>query len=131
MNHLITIILLLITQTVLCQNITTQTISWPISRIIDVNTGELTTPEDRIVSHGTTKIEWIDKKGILKKTFTITEVNGTWPNIQKTGTITYEVDYQGNRGTVTFQKTTTETEIRILVVPEEDMPEMYEMRVGG
>jgi hypothetical protein len=112
------------------QNITTQTIRWHINQTQEVNAGKISEDPDQIVSYGTTKIEWKNSQGIIKKTFTISETNGSWTNVQSIGSILYEVNAGEQLGTVRISRTSSELTIRITLIKGDDVdPDFYEMSV--
>lgn len=121
---------MLVSKEMLAQDITTATISWAVASTQAVNTGEITELADRIVSHGDDTIEWTDRRGVIKKSFAISEVNGSWTNVQVPGTILYEVQSGEESGTVTFQRTASEILIRILILRGEEIPDIYEMTIS-
>jgi hypothetical protein len=112
------------------QNITTQTIRWQINQTQEVNAGKISEDPDQIVSYGTTKIEWQNSQGIVKKTFTISETNGSWTNVQNNGSILYEVSAGEQLGTVRIFRNSSELTIRITMIKGDDVdPDFYEMSV--
>lgn len=121
---------MLVSKGVLAQDITTATISWAVTQTQAVNTGDITESEDRVISHGQSTIEWTDRHGVVKKSFTISEVNGSWANVQTPGTILYEVQNGEESGTITFQRTANEILIRILILRGEEIPDIYEMTIS-
>jgi len=114
------------------QNITTQTIRWHISRTQDINAGRVSDDPDQIVSYGTTKIEWQDEQGVVKRTFTISETNGSWTNVQSNGSILYEVSEEERLGTIRIFRTSSELTIRITLIKGSDVdPNFYEMSIAN
>lgn len=126
----IIILLMLASKGLLAQDITSATISWAVISTQAVNTGEITETGDRVVSHGANTIEWTDRRGVVKKSFTISEVNGSWTNVQSPGTILYEVQSGEESGTITFQRTMSDILIRILILRGEEVPDIYEMTIS-
>jgi len=116
------------------QSITTQSLSWQASVITEVNTGDiLSTNGDKIVSHGSTSVEWKDNQGHVKYTYTVNTVNGSWSNVSNSGSIIYQVTTGGKAGTIAFIRSGNEITIRILLLKEdaEDIPDMYEFKITG
>lgn len=130
MKTFILITLVLASKGLLAQDITNATVSWAVVSTQAVNTGEIAELEDRIVSHGIDTIEWTDRRGVVKKSFAINEVNGSWANVQSPGTILYEVQSGEESGTVTFQRTASGILIRILILRGEEIPDIYEMTIS-
>jgi len=117
------------------QSITQQQLLWKVSSVIDVNTGDiLSTGGDQIISHSNTSVEWKDSQGNVKYTYAVNTVNGTWSNVNNTGSIIYQVTTGGKAGTITFIKSGNEITVRILVLNEEDansIPDMYEFKIAS
>jgi hypothetical protein len=111
------------------QNITTQTLRWNVATTQEINTGKHTESADQIVSYGNTRIEWQDPKGAVKKTFTITDINGSWTNVQSNGSVLYEVSIGEQQGTVTFIRTSGELTVRIILLKGEEDADLYEMSI--
>ena len=111
------------------QNVTTQTIRWHIGKTQEVNAGRVSEDPDQIVSYGTTKIEWQNASGLVKKTFTISETNGSWTNVQTNGSILYEVSEGERLGTVRIFRTTSELTIRITLLKDDGEPDLYEFSI--
>jgi hypothetical protein len=111
------------------QNVTTQTIRWHIGRTQEINIGRVSEEPDQIVSYGTTKVEWQSASGVVKKTFTISETNGSWTNVQNNGSVLYEVNVGEQPGTVRIFRTASELTIRITLLKDEGDPDLYEMSI--
>jgi hypothetical protein len=111
------------------QNVTTQTIRWHIGRTQEVNIGRVSDEPDQIVSYGTTKVEWQSATGVVKKTFTVSETNGTWTNVQNNGSVLYEVNVSEQLGTVRIFRTASELTIRITLLKDDADPDLYEFSV--
>ncbi|HEY9046879.1 MAG TPA: hypothetical protein VIN08_13340 [Ohtaekwangia sp.] len=116
------------------QSIATQNLAWQASSVTDVNTGDiLSAGGDKIISHGSTSVEWKDNQGHVKYTYTVNTVNGTWSNVSNSGSIIYQVTAGGKSGTITFIRSGSEITIRILLLKEdgENIPDMYEFKITG
>jgi hypothetical protein len=116
--------------TALCaQNVATETIRWHIDRAQEVNSGKIVGEQDQVVSYGVTKIEWQDARSGVKKTFTISETNGSWSDIKTNGSILYEVNEGTKRGTVAIIRNPDEFLIRITLIKADDDPDIYELAI--
>jgi hypothetical protein len=116
------------------QNITSATLNWQASSVTEVNTGDiLSAGGDKIISHGSTSVEWKDSQGNVKYTYAVNTVNGTWSNVSNNGSIIYQVTTGGKAGTIAFIRSDSEITIRILLLKEdgEDIPDMYEFKITG
>lgn len=111
------------------QNILTTTIRWNGVSTFNINTGETLTENTSVVSYPD-HIEWKGADGSVKYTFSILEMNGSWTNTSRIGQVTFEVDKQGQRGTVQFKKDATGIKIRLMLLTDE-APEMYELTIAN
>jgi len=125
--------LLSITHLLSAQVITTQNLVWQASSAVDVNTGDiLSTEGDKVVSHGSTSVEWKDSQGNVRYTYTVNTVNGTWNNVSNNGSIIYQVTTGSKSGTITFIRSGSEISVRILVLNDgDDIPDMYEIKIAS
>ncbi|HEY9008865.1 MAG TPA: hypothetical protein VIM75_22170 [Ohtaekwangia sp.] len=116
------------------QNITSATLSWQVTSVTDVNTGDiLSTGGDQIISHVNKSVEWKDSQGNVKYTYAVNTVNGTWSNVSNNGSVIYQITANGKVGTIAFVRSGSEITIRILLLKEdgEDIPDMYEFKITG
>jgi hypothetical protein len=130
MRIFILIALALLSTGLQAQNITTTTLVWSITGTQVINTGEMIGPGEQLVSYGKNTVEWKDSRGEVKKSFTVSGVNGAWSNVQSQGSIVYDVQCGDKPGTITFQRTAGGIMIRILLLNGEEMPDIYEMTVS-
>lgn len=109
------------------QNIQTTTLKW--NSIVTFNVGGGTTFADTttVISYPD-HIEWHLADSTVKYSLTITQANGSWANISSYGQLTYEVDNQGNRGTVLFQRDADRIRIRFMVLTPA-APDVYELTI--
>jgi len=124
-------ILAVANQGLYAQNVVTQTIRWNVTQTQEINTGRVTDNADRIVSYGTSKIEWQDPAGVVKHTFTISETNGSWPNVQSNGAMLYEVSEGERVGTLRIFRTSSELTIRITLLKGDEDPDLYEFSIAN
>ncbi len=111
------------------QNIATETLTWQISQVQDVNTGESQSSENEtLVSYGSQKVEWKDATGI-KHTYIVNKTSGTWSNTSQSGSMIYQVDSGDKSGTITFERVKNEIMVRILLLKGDELPEMYEIKI--
>ena len=124
------IISLLLSAGLYAQNVATQNMRWHIGKTQEINAGRVSEEPDQIVSYGTTNIEWQNANGLVKKTFTISETNGSWTNVQANGSILYEVSEGERLGTVRIFRTASELTIRITLLKGDDTdPDLYEFSI--
>jgi hypothetical protein len=113
------------------QNITTQTLRWHVANTQEINTGRVSDDPDRIVSYGSTKIEWQNTSGVVKRTFTINETNGSWTSVLSNGSILYEVSEGERVGTIRIFRTSSELTIRITLLKGDEDPDLYELSIAN
>jgi hypothetical protein len=123
----LTIIFFLAVLQVQAQNIQTTTIRW--NSLVTFNGGSGTTTADTttVISYPD-HIEWHLADSTVKYRLPISQVNGSWSNISNYGQVTFEVDYQGNRGTVLFQRDADRIRIRFMVLTAA-APDVYELTI--
>jgi hypothetical protein len=109
----------LITSTALSQNILTSTIEWNSSSTFAALEGIITDENTRVVTSPTT-ITWYDSQNVVKKTFDITEVEGSWTNIFSNGSILFNVTSGNFSGIAQFIKTNDVKRIRFHLVHEDE-----------
>jgi len=124
-------ILLVLSASLYAQNVTSETIRWHVARVQEVNAGKVTEDADQVVSYGATKIEWKNTAGVVKRTFTISETNGSWTNVQNNGSILYEVSEGERLGTIKIFRTASELTVRITLLKDDEDPDFYEMSIAG
>lgn len=129
-NIVFIFVLMMASVSLYAQDMTTQTIRWHVGKTQAVSAGHVSEDEDQIVSYGTTKIEWRNASGLMKKTFTISETNGSWTNVQNDGSILYEINVGEQLGTVRFFRTASELTIRVTLLKGDDTdPDLYEFSI--
>ncbi len=123
------VVMLLLPTSLPAQNITNETLTWQISQVQDVNTGEsLSSENETLVSYGSQKVEWKNAVGI-KHTYIVNKTSGTWSNTSQSGSMIYQVDGGDKSGTITFERAKNEIAVRILLLKGEELPEMYEIKI--
>lgn len=130
MRIFLTLSLLTAAHALFSQNIVNHTVQWSVFRQLEANTGTLTDLNETIESYGSGRIEWKDRRGNIKKTFVIREVNGAWNNIQLPGTILFEVDFEGRPGTVRFSREEGKIIVQVVLLNADDNPDIYELYVS-
>lgn len=129
MRIFLTLSLLMAARALFSQNVVDHTVQWSVSRMVEANTGALTDVNETIESYGSSRIEWKDRRGNIKQTFVIREVNGAWTNIQSAGTILFEVDCEGRVGTVRFSRQDGEILVQVVLLKADGNPDIYELYI--
>ena len=109
------------------QNVKTSTIQWSSFKTMDVNKGNSNDEATTLTNYGTTRFEWKNSDGSLRKTFQIIEVIGDWSNVASAGSLTFEVTDGTNSGTITIRKDDQST--RALMVIVTDPPQVTELTI--
>jgi hypothetical protein len=109
------------------QNIQTTTLRWGSATTFKANVGEMVQEATTIVSYPD-RVEWKAADGSTRSTYKILETNGSWGNVGNQGQVIFEVDSQGQRGTVQFVKDETGTRVRLSVLVN-GLPEITELTI--
>jgi len=109
------------------QNVKTSTIQWSSTKTMDINKGDSNDEATTLTNYGTTRFEWKNSDGSMRKTFQIIEVVGDWTNAASNGSLTFEVTDGTNSGTITIRKDGDNT--RALMVIVTDPPQVTELTI--
>lgn len=109
------------------QNVKTATIQWSSVRTMDINKGDSKDEATTLTNYGTTRFEWKNEDGSIRKTFQVIEVVGDWTNAALPGSLTFEVKDGTNSGTITIRKDDQST--RALLVIVTDPPQVTELTI--
>jgi len=129
MKQTIFLLFILASFNTMAQNITSASLSWQITREDNINAGTFDDRGGAILSYGTNRVEWNDAKGTLMQTLAIREVNGSWTNVQKNGTIVYEADSGGKIATVTFLRDAGQLRVTIAILQDDGFPLIREFTI--
>lgn len=94
-------ILLLVSLSLVCsvclsQNISSEHLTWEAVEATDLQAASTVAMKCLFKTNANKTVEWIQKKGEKTSLYTVTAVEGSWPNVAKTGTITYALERNGN-----------------------------------
>ena len=109
------------------QNVKTSTIQWSSTKTMDINKGDSNDEATTLINYGTTRFEWKNSDGGMRKTFQIIEVIGDWTNAASTGSLTFEVTDGTNSGTITIRKDNQNTKVLMVIVT--DPPQVTELTI--
>jgi hypothetical protein len=115
MRYAITLFFLLSACVLQAQDIRSATLQWNAASVFTIHSGATSKQDANIISRPD-RIEWRNADGGLVYSMSILEVNGAWSNVAAKGSIVFEVDTQGNRGTVSFAREAGETKIKITLL---------------
>jgi len=111
------------------QDITSTTMRWNSSRFFDGTAGVWHEEATYLVTQGTTKIQWFNANGSLRKSIQVAEVIGEWTDASTPGLLQYKgTEIQGSCS-ITIQKNAQET--KVLLVFKAPSPQVYELLVIG
>jgi hypothetical protein len=111
------------------QNIQTATIEWNCTSTFTARPG-ITSDEITKVVSSSDQIVWYDNEGVIKKTFSVTDTNGSWTNVSNNGTINFTVASGDDAGMIQFLRTDGVARIRIHVITDDDS-QIYELSVAN
>jgi hypothetical protein len=86
------------------QNVTTDELTWHVSRLKNLATGEEAEHSFKFVTHGSGSILWIQKNGAYTSELTVSSMSGEWQNVALTGQIFFNVTVDGQTGTLKFER---------------------------
>jgi len=111
------------------QDITSVNMRWNSNRYFDKNAGVWHEEATYLVTQGTTKIQWFNANGSLRKSIHVAEVFGEWTDINTPGLLQYEgTEIQGSCS-ITIQKNAQET--KALLIFHAGGPQVYELLITG
>lgn len=111
------------------QNIHTTPIRWNVASAFDANSGEMSLESSMFISHPD-HLEWKTADGSIKYTLKIVETNGSWTSIANNGQVIFEVDQEGQRGTVQFSKNGAEVKVKLMLLTQET-PIIFELTISN
>lgn len=98
------VVIALIPSAGLAQDITQNTYTWKASQVIDGRTSSTKASTTEFVTHASNSVDWIQRNGELKTAFVVTGIKGNWPNIHKSGSITYLLEYEKHSCTLRLER---------------------------
>jgi hypothetical protein len=93
------------------QNISTDTLTWHVVQLHDVNGNVTVNYQCDFTTNGTSIIQWLQDD--LTSDVAVTAQTGTWTNIANNGKVTYQITVEGNSGSLAFERTTEGVTISI------------------
>ncbi|HEY8935921.1 MAG TPA: hypothetical protein VIM65_11900 [Cyclobacteriaceae bacterium] len=109
------------------QNVKTSTIQWSSIRTIDGSKGENKDEVTTLTNFSTTRFEWTNEDGSLRKTYQIIEVVGNWTNAATPGSLTFEVTDGTSSGTITIRKDDNQNTNVLMVIGTD--PQITELTI--
>lgn len=102
------ILLLLVFGCPLClhgQDITTSTLRWTSNQTTDLRSPETKAYACTFITRGTATIDWLQRNGQVRTTYTITRTEGSWRDILANGSFTYFLGRDGKTGRIVIERT--------------------------
>jgi hypothetical protein len=94
-------------------NIRQDTLVWHISSIQNAQAQTISTTKAQIITYGSSKIDWIQKQGKKRYTYTIQNTQGNWTNPNTLGEITQKAIIQGLEVQFIFKRDPKGLQIRL------------------
>ncbi len=99
--------------TLLGQNISTTPLAWTVSQMRDLNSNkDQTNYSCTFLTNGTAAIQWVQKNDFTT-TLAVSSISGTWTNVQQPGKAVFNITADSETGTITFERTATDTSISL------------------
>lgn len=89
------------------QDISTASLTWTADQTTDLSTGKNVPYQCEIKTDGVRSVKWVQKKGQLITTYTVTGTEGKWANISSSGTFTYLLSRNGKDCKMIIEKKLT------------------------
>lgn len=102
MKSLLLVVLVLIGVRAIAQDPSKTELMWTTSSIKNPATGVLA-PFAGTFNSGPNQIVWV-QKGTYTRTFTVVSIDGSWSNVNVTGSIVFNVKEGGDSGKITFSR---------------------------
>lgn len=98
------------------QNQASSAVSWSVTKTFDAGKG-ITNETAAALNISSSKIDWLDAKGKLVKSFTVVEVKGTWSDMNQPGEIAYILGNESS-GVLSVSRTDQETIASLVLTSE-------------
>src|SRR5882672_10991025 len=95
------------------QDIRQKTLNWTSSSNINQADNDTTTYSCSFSTLADQQVNWIQKNGADVSTYTVTSVEGTWPNVNTDGQVTYHVSQGSLAGAIILSKVNGAVSIRM------------------
>ena len=89
------------------QDIRTTKLVWTVTALSDINTNKNSAYTCVFETNGQQAIAWKQKNGAYNTSFAVTQLTGTWANVQADGQVVYDITLDGETGTLTFARNAT------------------------
>lgn len=89
------------------QDILTAHLSWEVNRLIDQNTQQASSYSCTFETNGRSAVLWKQKGGAVVTSIDITSVTGSWADVKAAGQVIFEIEVEGEPGTLVFERAAT------------------------
>lgn len=111
-------------------NIFSDTLTWTVSKIIQVDNGQTVDVKTKFISYGTEKIEWI-QLDTKKKTFSVVASDIKWVNMESDGIAEFHVESSTINGKIFFKKQGESTYIDFLFFKDDKQALPYRFEINS
>ncbi len=87
------------------QDISQTPITWTINHGLDLRSNSNFSYQCTFHTSSSDSLVWSQNAGSFVSTFTVSSRNGTWTDVNSTGSMTYNVVLEGSTGTILFERT--------------------------
>ena len=100
------------------QSIASNTIEWTVTKAVDQADNSESANSSTFVTNGNKSVDWIQKN--IVSHYTVTQVDGTWPDLGQDGAISYNFTGIGTlTGTITFSRSQGQLTIHLITHVED------------
>ena len=93
------------------QDIKKGKLDWTVTGLLDLNTKESVNYSCSFTTNGANDISWTQGGGKYVTTFHVTSIYGDWADVQNAGSAVFYIEADGEKGSLTFKRTTSGTTI--------------------
>jgi hypothetical protein len=86
------------------QNVRTTDLIWTVDRVTDLKTGAANDYQAAFYVYNTSHIDWLQRNGQMSTRYEIKNAIGKWDNVQRKGSIAYQLERSGHNLKMTMEK---------------------------
>jgi len=95
------------------QNISADTVTWNSTRAVGEVNNDQIVYNCQFITRAAQSIDWIQKNGARVNHYTVTGVEGSWPDVTFDGQVVYQVTLATYSGEITFSKSSGQTTVHL------------------
>lgn len=131
MNRFVLATLLLgLSMVVSGQDISVSDLEWSVGSYFEVQTGAMNEEVSKLITHTSSSIEWVEWDGTIKYSFQISNLRGQWLDVNRKGSITYNIKNDELEGILTIEGMNSNWIARIMLTTDEE-PIIYELTLNS